>query len=60
MEREGLKTKFSFASSGASEKKRKYINSDEIITDDKMPIVRTNPVKQAVIIAVVIAKVKRG
>ena len=29
-------------------------------TDNKMPAARTNPVKQAVIIAVVMVKVKRG
>ena len=60
LERLGLKMWFSFASSFFSENKRKYINSEEIITDNKMPAARTNPAKQVVIIAVDMVKVKRG
>jgi len=52
---------FSPVASGDPENKRKYIHSAEQMTADiKMPTARTNPVKQAVIIAVVMVKVKRG
>ena len=52
LERLGLKTSFSPASVSNSENKRIYINSARIITVNNMPMARTNPVKQAVIIAV--------
>ena len=37
--------------------KREYKNSAQIITEIKIPAARTNPVKQSVVIAVVIVEV---
>ena len=57
LKRYGLLTLLSVAASNDSANNRKYINSAEMMTDNKMPAAPTNPVKQAVIIAVVMAKV---